>query len=110
MNFPEGIVYNKEKDSIQTTRVNSFFEPIPQLVRFLNGDEKSHPFKDGSNSRLASIIQVGEYFFCGHPTGIFRSSDKGKTWKLLLPSIEGKVFNLSVSGNVIYAIPRDGGC
>jgi photosystem II stability/assembly factor-like uncharacterized protein len=59
---------------------------------------------------IASIIEVGEYFFCGHPSGIFRSSDKGKTWKLLLPSIENKVFNLSASGNVIYAIPRDGGC
>jgi len=59
---------------------------------------------------IASIIQVGEYFFCGHPAGIFRSSDKGKTWKLLLPSIENKVFNLFVSGNVIYAIPRSGGC
>ena len=59
---------------------------------------------------IASIIQVGEYFFCGHPDGIFRSSDQGKTWKLLLPSIANKVFNLSVSGNLIYAIPRDGGC
>lgn len=59
---------------------------------------------------IASIIQVGEYFFCGHPTGIFRSSDNGKTWKLLLPSMGGKVFNLSVSGNVIYAISRSGGC
>ena len=60
--------------------------------------------------RTASIIQVGEDFFCGHPAGIFRSSDKGKTWKLLLPSIENKVFNLFVSGNVIYAIARNGGC
>ena len=60
--------------------------------------------------RIASIIQVGEYFFCGHPAGIFRSSDSGKTWKLLPPSIEDKVFNLFVSGNVIYAIPRNGGC
>ncbi|MEJ7740355.1 MAG: hypothetical protein WKF97_23295 [Chitinophagaceae bacterium] len=59
---------------------------------------------------ISSIVKVGEYFFCGHPAGIFRSSDKGKTWKLLLPSIENKVFNLSVSGNVIYAIPRPGGC
>ncbi len=59
---------------------------------------------------IASIIQVGEFLFCGHPTGIFRSSDQGKTWKLLVPSIEDKVFNLSVSGNVIYAIPRAGGC
>ncbi len=59
---------------------------------------------------IASIKQVGGYFFCGHPDGIFRSADRGKTWELLLPSIEKKVFNLSVSGNVIYAVPRDGGC
>jgi photosystem II stability/assembly factor-like uncharacterized protein len=59
---------------------------------------------------ISSIIQVGEYFFCGHPAGIYRSSDKGKTWKLLLPAVENKVFNLSVSGNVIYAIPSKGGC
>ncbi|MES2650014.1 MAG: exo-alpha-sialidase [Bacteroidota bacterium] len=58
----------------------------------------------------ASIIPVGENFFSVHPGGIFRSSDKGKTWKFLLPSIEGKVFNLFVSGNVIYAIPSKGGC
>ena len=59
---------------------------------------------------ITSIVQVGEYFFCGHPNGIFRSSDQGKTWKLLFPSKWNKVFNLSVSGDVIYAIPRDGGC
>ena len=59
---------------------------------------------------IASITQVGEYLFCGHPAGIYRSSDKGKTWQLLLPAIQDKVFNLSVYGNVIYAIPRGGGC
>ena len=59
---------------------------------------------------ISSIIQVGEDFFCGHPKGIFKSSDKGKTWKLILPSIEGKVFYLYGSGNVIYAIPSSGGC
>lgn len=59
---------------------------------------------------IASITEVGEYMFCGHPAGIYRSSDKGKTWQLLLPAIQDKVFNLSVSGNVIYAIPRNGGC
>ena len=62
------------------------------------------------NATITSIIQVGENFFCGHPDGIFRSSDKGKTWKLILPAIKDKVFNLSISGNVIYAIPRDRGC
>lgn len=60
--------------------------------------------------KISSIIQVGDYFFCGHPNGIYRSGDKGKTWQLILPSIENKVFNLSVSGNVIYAIPSAGGC
>jgi photosystem II stability/assembly factor-like uncharacterized protein len=57
-----------------------------------------------------SITQVGENFFSIHPDGIFKSSDKGKTWKLLLPSVKDKVFNLFVSGNVIYAIPSKGGC
>lgn len=59
---------------------------------------------------ISSIIQVGENFFCGHPNGIYRSGDKGKTWQLILPSIDNKTFNLFVSGNVIYAIPGAGGC
>ncbi len=59
---------------------------------------------------IASIIQVGEYFFCGHPSGIFRSSDKGKTWTLVLPSVDDRVFRLSASGDVIYATSRFGGC
>jgi len=45
---------------------------------------------------ITSIVQVGENFFCGHPAGIFKSSDKGKTWKLILP--------------LIYAISTNKGC
>lgn len=59
---------------------------------------------------ISTIVQFGDDLFCGHPDGIYKSSDKGMTWKLLLPSIGDKVFHLFVSGNVIYAIPRDGGC
>lgn len=59
---------------------------------------------------ITSIIQVGKYFFCGHPAGIFKSSDKGKTWKLIVPSVDDKVFNLSASGHVIYAVLRPEGC
>ena len=59
---------------------------------------------------MTPITQIGENFFCTHPDGIFRSSDKGKTWKLLLPSVKDKGFNLFVSGNVIYAIRSKGGC
>jgi photosystem II stability/assembly factor-like uncharacterized protein len=59
---------------------------------------------------MTPIIQVGENFVGVHNEGIFRSSDKGKTWKLLLPAVEKKIFNLFFSGNVIYAIPSKGGC
>jgi photosystem II stability/assembly factor-like uncharacterized protein len=62
------------------------------------------------SSLISGIKQVGETFYCGHPEGIYRSADKGKTWELLLPSIGKKVFNLSVLGNVIYAVPMNGGC
>ena len=62
------------------------------------------------NATITSIIQVGENLFCANSKGVLRSSDKGKTWKLILPAIKDKVFNLSVSGNVIYAIPRNRGC
>ena len=59
---------------------------------------------------ISGIKEMGNSFFCGHPAGVYRSDDQGKTWKLLLPSIEKKVFNLFVLGNVIYAVPRNGGC
>ena len=59
---------------------------------------------------ISSIIQVDDYLLCGHPAGILRSSNKGKTWELVLPSIGKKVFNLFVSGNVVYAMPQNAGC
>ncbi len=59
---------------------------------------------------ITTIIRVGENFFCGHTDGIFRSSDKGKSWKLILPSVKGKMFRLSVSGNVIYALLMESHC
>ena len=55
--YPEGIIYNKKKDIVRTPRINSFFEPIPQLVSFLEGNEKSHLFKGGLNSRL--VVPTG---------------------------------------------------
>jgi photosystem II stability/assembly factor-like uncharacterized protein len=45
-----------------------------------------------ADANIASFIQVGENFFCSLPKGIFRSTDQGKTWTLLLPSIKKKVF------------------
>lgn len=93
------ITYNTESE---TRRVRTSYD----------GGKTWQPIDAGllAQASIVSIIEVGEYFFCGHPNGIYRSSDKGKTWKLLLPSIENKVFNLSVSGDVIYAMPGAGGC
>lgn len=62
------------------------------------------------NNRIFSIVHVGEYLLCTHPKGIYRSSDKGETWRLLFPSVDDKLFNLRISGNTIYAIPRSPGC
>ena len=106
-----GIAVERIKDGFAAITYNT--ESKTRRVRTsYDGGKTWQPIDAGlpASLSIASIIQVGEYFFCGHPAGIFRSSDKGKTWKLLLPSIENKVFNLFVSGNVIYAIPRSGGC
>ena len=59
---------------------------------------------------ISSIVQSGKYLLCGHPNGIYRSADNGKTWSLLLPSIGEKVFNLSVGNNIVYAIAKEAGC
>jgi photosystem II stability/assembly factor-like uncharacterized protein len=77
---------------------------------------------------LSSIKQVGNYLICAHPDGIFRSADKGKTWQIVHDGVEPgkikintvwnakpdpdnrKVFTLFISGNVVYAMAREGGC
>jgi polyisoprenoid-binding protein YceI/photosystem II stability/assembly factor-like uncharacterized protein len=76
---------------------------------------------------VSSIKQVGSYLLCGHPDGIFRSSDMGKTWNLVLPSVDKpelklvptfktdandrrRVFKIYVSGKVLYAVLNAAGC
>jgi photosystem II stability/assembly factor-like uncharacterized protein len=61
-------------------------------------------------ANITSMVRLGGHFFCTHPDGIFKSADEGVTWQLILPSVDGKVFHLAVSGNVLYAIPRNAGC
>ncbi len=39
--FPEGIIYNHQLSRVRTTRINSFFSPIPELVRVLRGGKKA---------------------------------------------------------------------
>jgi photosystem II stability/assembly factor-like uncharacterized protein len=77
---------------------------------------------------ISSIKQIGSYLICGHPDGIFRSSDMGKTWIMVHGPVDNtlmastrplnmvtsnanlKVFNIYVSGNVVYAVVGGGGC
>lgn len=75
---------------------------------------------------ISSIKQMGKYLICGHPDGIFRSSDLGKTWRSVHPSVEKfdlgdawktdpfndhkQVFKIYASGNVLYAVAGSAGC
>jgi photosystem II stability/assembly factor-like uncharacterized protein len=74
---------------------------------------------------IQSIKKVGKYLLCGHPDGIFRSSDMGKTWNKVHSSVDKKeyvdssnsfndhkeVFTIYVSGNIVYAVARSSaGC
>ncbi len=111
------ITSNSEVNTVKTSRLSASYDggktwqPIDAgdkvLIDSIGRTWDDRPLLQAFQT---SIIQVGENFVCTHRHGIFRSSDKGKTWKLLLPAVENKVFNLFVSGNVIYAIPSKGGC
>ncbi len=62
---------------------------------------------------MASITQMGKYLICGHPDGILRSSDMGKTWTNVHPDVnttDAKVFKIYVSGNTLYAVVTNSGC
>jgi photosystem II stability/assembly factor-like uncharacterized protein len=76
---------------------------------------------------ISSIKQMGKYLICGHPDGIFRSSDMGKTWSSVHPSVDkneskfattwnkpfsdpGRVFKIYVSDDVLYAVAVSAGC
>jgi photosystem II stability/assembly factor-like uncharacterized protein len=80
------------------------------------------------SSNISSVKQMGSDLFVGHPDGIFRSSDIGKTWHRVhagfgnvlhalkfvslsaAPASVEKVFKLYVSGTVLYAVAVAPGC
>ena len=83
------------------------------------------------SSNISSVKQMGNDLFVGHPDGIFRSSDMGKTWSIVHSSVDNtfnlfaslntvpisnnrrdnrKVFKIYVSGNVLYAVAVSPGC
>ncbi len=111
------ITSNSETNTVNTSRLSTSYDagktwqPIDAGDKvFIDSIGRTWDDRPRVQAFMTPITQVGENFICIHPHGIFRSSDKGKTWKLLLPAVENKIFNLFVSGNVIYAIPSKGGC
>jgi photosystem II stability/assembly factor-like uncharacterized protein len=80
---------------------------------------------------ISSIKQMGKYLIVGHPDGIFRTSDRGKTWKSVHSGVDEntdksefkfvppwntqgsepeKVFKIHLSGNALYAVAVSVGC
>lgn len=61
---------------------------------------------------IYDIVQAGDNLFCSFDTGVFRSSDQGKSWEPVLPSNEMGTFRLAVSGRMLYAVSGVGvgGC
>jgi hypothetical protein len=67
---------------------------------------------------ISSIKQIGKYLICGHPDGIFRSSDMGKSWTLVYSTgslpfskpADSRVFNIYASGYILYAVLKNSGC
>ena len=54
--------------------------------------------------------KVGDYLFCSKDTGVYRSADNGKTWKLVRPVKDNERIELAVSGKTVYAVLSWGGC
>jgi hypothetical protein len=66
--------------------------------------------QSGASASISSIKQMGDYLLCGHPNGIFRSSDMGQTWNSVHAGVDKKVFKIYISGNTFYAVLRNFGC
>ncbi len=58
---------------------------------------------------LGDIKRAGEYLFYSTEEGVFRSSNEGITWELVFPTNGSNGYNLTVSGQVIFAV-RMSGC
>ena len=56
--FPEGILYNKPKDTIRTPRINSLFSTIPILSRVSKENKRRNLKKNSLNSQLVVLTGI----------------------------------------------------
>lgn len=104
---PEGITNRLRisSDSGKTwQRIDRVPAPLPVQSVF-NMDARLWQTRD-----VYDIIQAGKYLFCSFDTGVFRSSDQGKTWEPVYAIDRTGPFTLTMSDQVIYAVRRSGGC
>jgi len=114
------ITSNSETNTPKTSRLSTSYDggitwhPIDASDKVLiDSIGRTWNTRPSVKAFTTDVTQIGENLFSAHPKGIFRSSDKGKTWSLILPSVKDKVLVQLISGNVIYviyAIPGKGGC
>lgn len=68
--FPEGILYNKEKDRVRTKRVNSLFAEIPLLTRDLEEKKKTILKRIASNLILCPGPDSNQGIFLHSPENL----------------------------------------
>ena len=62
--FPEGISYDRELDQYRTTRINSFFALIPELVRGMRGNKKRDLINNNQIPSLVVPLGLEPRLFC----------------------------------------------
>lgn len=85
---------------------------------WIHMDEQLTPFRylyklDDRRSPIRKINDVEHfqnYIFTSIDNGIYRSANFGKTWELVLPSIENTYFDIAICGKVIFAVRVFDGC
>ena len=67
--FPEGILYDKQKDLVRTPRINSIFAAIPVLSQVAKKNKKGHLHKSDLSSHL--VVPTG--LLCKRRVRYFRA-------------------------------------
>lgn len=74
--FPEGIYYNRELDVVRTTRINSFFAPIPQLARAFENKKSGDSINFDKISALVPKTGLSTTYFSKTQITVFQNDNK----------------------------------